>query len=165
MRRIDLTGKTFGKLEVIRLSEERHKTGSRLWECKCHACGNTTYVLGYALLHGKYKSCGCIQPVKRAHGIKRHIDADCIDGTRKSALRMKPHRDSLSGIKGVTWVESRRKWKAYIGFRGKNITLGYFEKKEDAIAARHRAEELYHKPYLEGDKSDATGRDKKMDRG
>jgi hypothetical protein len=161
--RIDLTGQRFGELEVIRLSDVKHKTGTRMWECKCHACGNTTLVLGYALRHGHYKSCGCIQPVKRERGIKRHIAADRIDGTRKSALRVKPHRDSKSGIKGVMWLESRKKWKAYIGFRGRQITLGYFDDVNDAISARHRAEELYHKPYLEGDKSDATGRDQKMD--
>lgn len=152
--RIDLTGQRFGELEVIRLSDVKHKTGTRMWECKCHACGNTTHVLGYSLRHGHYKSCGCIQPTKRDRGVREHIKADRVDGTRKSALRQRPHRDSKSGIKGVTWMESRQKWRAYIGFRGRQITLGYFGKKEDAIAARQRAEEKYHKPYLEADQHD-----------
>ena len=153
--RIDLTGQRFGDLEVIRLSDVKHKTGTRMWECKCHACGNMTHVLGYSLRHGHYKSCGCIQPVKRDRGVKAHIKADRVDGTRKSALRAKAHRDSKSGIKGVTWLESRQRWLAYIGFRGKQINLGYYVNKDDAIAARKRAEEIYHEPYLKGDRDDS----------
>lgn len=147
-KRIDLTGRRFGELEVIRLSDARDKYGVKLWECLCHACGKTTLVHGYSLLHGHYKSCGCIQPAKRDRGVKRHIASDRIDGTRRSALRQRPHRDSKSGIKGVTWMESRQKWKAYIGFRGRQITLGYFDDVNDAVAARKRAEEKYHEPYL-----------------
>lgn len=148
MRRIDLTGRKFGNLEVVRLSDTRHKTGSRMWECLCHACGKTALVLGYSLLHGHYKSCGCIQPVKRDVGVKRHIEKDRVDGTRISSLKSKLHKHNKSGHKGVIWMESRGKWRAYIGYKGKNINLGYYAKKEDAINARKRAEEKYHLPHI-----------------
>ncbi|MEV9641790.1 hypothetical protein ABZ756_13900 [Mammaliicoccus sciuri] len=46
-------------------------------------------------------------------------------------------------------MESRQKWKAYIGFKGKQITLGYYDNKDEAIAARKVGEEKYHKPYLD----------------
>src|SRR5690606_30126031 len=106
----------------------------------CHACGQTTHVLGYSLRHGHYKSCGCLQPVKRDRGVRQHIATDRIDGTRKTALRQKMHKDNKSGHKGVCWDNRRQKWRAYIGIKGKQITLGYFEHMEDAIATRLRAE-------------------------
>lgn len=147
-KRIDLTGQTFGELSVIQLSNKRGKDGTRLWECQC-SCKNIIYLHGYSLLHGHYKSCGCKRIAKRDAGLKKHIKSDRIDGTRKSALKSKLHKGNKSGYKGVTWVESRNKWRAYIGHKGKQVSLGYFDNKEDAVAARQNAEEKYHKPYLE----------------
>lgn len=88
---------------------------------------------------------------KRDAGVKKHIELDRINGTRKSALKSKLHKGNTSGHKGVIWLESRKKWRAYIGYKGKQIHLGNFDSKEDAIKARKKAEEKYHKPYLEGD--------------
>lgn len=148
-KRIDLTGKQFGELKVIRLSEKRGQNNTLLWECLC-SCGNTIYVHGYSLLHGHYKSCGCKRDTKRNAGMMDHLKQDQVNGTRLSALKSKLHKDNKSGQKGVSWMGSRQKWRAYIGFKGKQITLGYFDNKEDAIKARLEAEEKYHKPILEG---------------
>lgn len=147
-KRINLTGRTFGELTVIKLSNKRGKNNKLLWQCKC-SCGNRKYLHAYSLLHGHYKSCGCKRIEKRDQGVKKHIDRDAVDGTRKTALKSKLHKGNKSGHKGVIWMESRKKWKAYIGFKGKQITLGYFNEKEDAIKARLKAEEEYHKPYLD----------------
>lgn len=147
-KRIDLTGKTFGDLSVIRLSDNRGKDGTKLWECKC-VCGKMIYIHAYSLINGHYKSCGCKQAEKRDAGAKKHIKKDTINGTRKSALKSKLHKGNKSGHKGVSWIKSRNKWRAYIGIKGKQITLGYFTNKEDAIKARITAEEKYYKPYLE----------------
>lgn len=147
-KRINLADRRFGELTVIRLSNKR-KDGKQLWECKC-SCGNTTYVHGYSLLHDHYKSCGCKQAIKRDEGLKRYLAKDAVGGTRKSALKAKLHKGNKSGHKGVRWLKNRKKWNAYIGFKGKSINLGYFKNKEDAIKARKQAEEKYHKPYLEG---------------
>lgn len=149
-RRIDLTGQTFGDLEVLRLSDQRGQNNTILWECKCLACGKVTPVQGYALRAGYYKSCGCKQVTKRDNGVREHLKSDRVNGTRKSSLKAKLHKGNKSGHKGVIWVESRQEWKAYIGFQGKNITLGYRKNKEEAIQLRIDAEEKYHKPYLEG---------------
>lgn len=54
---IDLTGRKFGKLTVVRRSSERTKTNAR-WECTCE-CGKTTTVPGCKLTSGHTKSCGC----------------------------------------------------------------------------------------------------------
>lgn len=147
-RRIDLTGQTFGELKVIRLSDRRHANNTLSWECLC-SCGRTVYLLGYSLLHGHYKSCGCKRVAKRNNGVRQHIDSDRVDGTRKSALRAKLHAANKSGHKGVMWIESRQCWKAYIGYRGKQISLGYYKNRNDALAARKAGEEKYHIPHLD----------------
>ena len=155
-KRIDLTGRRFGMLEVVRLSDRQDDEGRLLWECKCD-CGETVYLRGYALLHGHYKSCRCARDNKRDAGALRHIEADTVDGTRISALKAKIHADNKSGHKGVIWLESRGKWRAYIGVKGKQITLGYYVRIEDAIAARQAAEDKYHKPYLAWVEEDNNG--------
>ena len=43
-----------------------------------------------------------------------------------------PHRDSLSGVKGLTWLHKRQKWQVRICVQGKRKTLGYFASKEQA---------------------------------
>lgn len=149
-KRIDLTGRTFGELTVLSLSDRTLDDGSKLWKCRC-TCEKIVYVASFSLLHDHYKSCGCKRNEKRDAGVKKHIEKDSVDGTRKSALKAKLHAGNKSGHKGVIWMQSRNKWKAYIGLKGKQITLGYFDNKEDAIAARKDAEEKYHKPYLKQD--------------
>ena len=57
MRRIvDLTGRKFGKLTVIKLESERTKAGQANWLCECE-CG-TLLVLSQ-LVSRKKTSCGC----------------------------------------------------------------------------------------------------------
>ena len=54
----DLTGQKFGRLTVIKPTEER--TGKYVvWECLCE-CGNTAYISSRYLSSGNMKSCGCI---------------------------------------------------------------------------------------------------------
>ncbi len=52
-----------------------------------------------------------------------------------------PHRNNTSGVKGVSWAKSRRKWDARIKLRGKVVLLGQFARFEDAVAARVAAEQ------------------------
>ena len=54
---IDITGKKFGRLTVIR-REANSKGGQARWLCKCD-CGNDTIVLGTELRRGHTTSCGC----------------------------------------------------------------------------------------------------------
>lgn len=62
LKREDLSGKTFGKLTVIKLDHIQHnKWGTRsFWLCKC-TCGNTKIVKRDHLLSGATKSCGCLE--------------------------------------------------------------------------------------------------------
>lgn len=53
----DLTGKTFGKLTVIKKSDTRI-SNVRTWECRCE-CGNTVLARTGDLISGAKTSCGC----------------------------------------------------------------------------------------------------------
>lgn len=59
MKAIDLTGKTFGKLTVIKRIEN-NKHGNSVWNCLCE-CGKTKNIEGNSLTKSKKatKSCGC----------------------------------------------------------------------------------------------------------
>lgn len=50
----------------------------------------------------------------------------------------RPH--NTSGVTGVVWVKSLRKWKGQIMQNGKNFHLGYYDEFEQAVAARKNAE-------------------------
>lgn len=71
MKRIDLTGKRFGRLLVIAPDEKRDCNGNWFWLCKCD-CGNTAVVHGHKLGR-KTNSCGCLRrentrAMKTKHG-------------------------------------------------------------------------------------------------
>ena len=56
MKRINLSGKKFGRLLVIKKADTLN--GHVRWHCKCD-CGNECVVHGSALRSGNTKSCGC----------------------------------------------------------------------------------------------------------
>lgn len=57
--KINLTHKRFGKLLVLRESQNR-KRGLVTWECQCD-CGNMTLVTTKELRNGTTQSCGCLK--------------------------------------------------------------------------------------------------------
>jgi hypothetical protein len=50
---------------------------------------------------------------------------------------------NTSDYTGIHWDEHRKKWKVEIGYKNKNIYIGRFTNKQDAIAARKQAETEY----------------------
>lgn len=54
----DLTGQRFGHLVVLERAENT-KHGRARWKCRCD-CGNTTTVIGFHLIGGTTKGCGCL---------------------------------------------------------------------------------------------------------
>ena len=81
-----------------------------------------------------------------------HIDGD-RSNNRWDNLRLvdrKQNKQNLgkpvnnkSGHIGVMWYKAGQKWHAQITINGKTKHLGYFERIEDAIAARKEAEDFY----------------------
>ena len=64
---IDLTGKRFGRLTVIkRVGNDNQKKPQ--WRCKCD-CGNETITRANSLRRGTIVSCGCYsKEIHRTHG-------------------------------------------------------------------------------------------------
>lgn len=81
-----------------------------------------------------------------------HINRNPFDN-RKSNLRQATasensmnrglQSNNTSGITGVCWDKRREKWMAYIKINHKNIYLGTFDDKDDAIKARLNGEVKY----------------------
>ena len=70
----DLTGKTFGRLTVLKQAG-RNKGKQVLWKCRCK-CGKERIVVGVDLSRGKTKSCGCF---RRNHAlVKEEFVEDII---------------------------------------------------------------------------------------
>ena len=55
---VDITGNRYGRLVVIKNTDQKASNGVVIWECKCD-CGNTSYVSSFNLIHGITQSCGC----------------------------------------------------------------------------------------------------------
>lgn len=58
--KVDMLGKTFGRLTVVQEVPERNKNGHIMYLCEC-LCGNTHITLGSSLRKGSCTSCGCAQ--------------------------------------------------------------------------------------------------------
>jgi hypothetical protein len=94
---------------------------------------------------------------KIVHGREPKGQIDHIDGNRsnnrvenlrdvsnaENARNRRPYCRTTSGTLGVSWTTHHRRWRAYITVEGKQIALGTFREKSDAIAARRAAEAKY----------------------
>ena len=72
--------------------------------------------------------------------------AKAMDNARNRSLRV----DNKHGVPGLLWWEDRQKWSASIGVGGgKAKSLGFYETKDEAIAARRGAEIVlgYHENH------------------
>lgn len=57
----DLTGKTFGFLKVLAVSENRNRFGQIQYICRCERDGNIKTIVGGCLVNGRTVSCGCFR--------------------------------------------------------------------------------------------------------
>ncbi len=128
----DLIGKKVGELKVISFNYELKK-----YLCKC-SCGNETYVTRSNLLSNHTQSCG---------HLKNDRTLEYVDGTLPYNLTSKLSKNNTSGIKGVSRTRNN-KWISYITLRRKRYTLGIFDKKEDAVFAREKAEKEKFEPII-----------------
>ena len=138
----ELEGKRFGDLTVLNYVEKRE--GQHYWRCRCD-CGNEVEVRENYLKRGHTTSCGCKQATQIVENLK------LVDGTSVTILEAgKKHlnKSNTSGYAGVYFNQKSQQWRAQITFRGKTYYLGSYEKKEDAIEARKRGEEM-HDDFLE----------------
>jgi hypothetical protein len=159
--RKNIKGQRFGRLVAI---EPKIIKGKRTnWLCKCD-CGNEHTANISRLIRGETKSCGCLRKeISTKNGIKyqsnlKPLDIEkvmmsvkktCVEGTSLNCITETIPSHNTSGVKGVTYDKSRHKWQATIEFQRKRYYLGRFDRKEDAIKARKKAEEQYFQPIKE----------------
>lgn len=139
---IDLTGREFGRLTVLSLTDRKVNRGS-VWRCQC-SCGNIVEVPAIALVHNRTKSCGCLrkEQLKGSSNVNKLIQArekDSILGTNVKRLCTKPSAANTSGVVGVSYDKSKNMWEAYIYFQGSRHRLGLTHEKNEAIKLRKEA--------------------------
>ena len=117
-KRLDLTGRRFGKLTVLRPAENIE--GCTAWVCRCD-CGQETIVKTSTLRNDRAKSCGC----------RRRTQITEMEKARKN---------NTSSVTGVEWLPDRKRWKASICLNRKRYYLGEHLHFEDAAEARRNAE-------------------------
>lgn len=83
-RLIDLTGKKFGKLLVLK-RVDNDKYGNLNWECLCN-CGNKKIIRGANLRNGLTKSCGCYNYEQSVAFGKKWGGHNKIHGMKQSRL-------------------------------------------------------------------------------
>lgn len=84
-------------------------------------------------------------PVHGIDHIKGKEAGNCVANLRDvpqsvNGKNTKKHSTNTSGHPGVSWDAKNRKWGAYIKVEGRQIRLGRFIAKRDAIGARKAAE-------------------------
>lgn len=148
----DITGKRYGLLTAIKYIG-KDKDNNELWECKCD-CENTVTRTKNSLRDSKRLSnCGCIKEDIYINNLEKALESlkenNWVEGTAINSID--PNimlKNNKSGIKGVHWDKSRKKWLAQIVFKGKNYHLGRYDNKEDAAKARKEAEEKLFNPII-----------------
>ena len=119
-----LDGRRFGHITVI---DKNRQNGSYiLWNCRCD-CGREFTAQGRNLLSGRLTHCGC-QDIP----INDEIERDALE----HPLQGRVPKGNISGCRGVTYNEKRRRWIARYMHKGKNYYLGSFYSLTDAINAR-----------------------------
>lgn len=139
--REDLTGKRFGRLQVL-YPAENHR-GRTSWVCRCD-CGNLHIATSHDLKAGKTTSCGCLK-TEIQQNVKNQLHR--IDGTCVEWLEKRKHRsDNTSGFRGVCLC--RGKFRATIGFKKQRFHIGTYDTFEEAVQARLDAEKLIHEGFV-----------------
>lgn len=127
MKKIDLVGKRFGKLVVIKPIITENK--NRAWECVCD-CGNTKVILGCNLTGGKSNSCGCA----RVDSMKKIMTTHGGSGTKLYSIfkgmfqRCYNEKNPAYHYYGGKGVKICSEWKDnFSNFREWSLLNGYNE--------------------------------------
>lgn len=129
---IDLTGKRFGGLTVIRRAAENYVapcgTTAPMWLCRCD-CGKQLTVLGKNISTGKSTNCGCVQMAnfhasRRTHGDSRTSRLYRIYNNMKTRCT-NPNATHFKRY-GGRGISVCRDWESsYESFRDWAMTNGY----------------------------------------
>lgn len=116
MKKIDLTGKRFGRLVVLEEAERKPNQTIR-WLCKCD-CGNIKSIKSAHLIGGQINSCGCLRNelnLKRSitHGMNNTRIHRIWVGIRTRCYNKNEKCYKYYGGRGIKICD---KWKTFEGF-------------------------------------------------
>lgn len=147
----DITGLKSGRLTALKATCKRDCNGSVMWECPC-SCGNTALVSAHNLIDKRVRSCGCLRKDNSkvtGNALGESTKNVCVNGTNIRNLTSKVPKNNTSGIKGVSWDNSRKLWVAQIAFKGTHYNLGRYKDIKEAEKARKVAEDNMYGNFLE----------------
>ena len=115
MKLVDLTGKQFGKLTVVkRLQSKKYPSGggATVYLCVCE-CGNKKAVLAGNLRNGHTTSCGCVQSQVRIathtkHGASEHRLHNTWTNMKQRCYNHKSDDYKNYGARGITVCDEWR---------------------------------------------------------
>ena len=125
MRLIDLTGKKFGYLTVIRRngsSMPSGRKGNAKWLCRC-ICGQERSVVGSKLIRGENRSCGCkkgefITVSLTTHGMTGTTTYHVWGNMMKRCLNPKEARYYRYGGRGIGVCKRWMKFENFLADMG-----------------------------------------------
>lgn len=140
----DIADRRFGRLTALYATEKRDTKGSVYWHCRCD-CGTEVDVTEDGLVHGNYRSCGCLKKEIQMDipNQLHHIDGTCVEWLEKRKHR----KDNTSGFRGV-YNRGKGQFRVSIGFKKKRFYVGTYHTLDDAIAARLEEEALIHNQFV-----------------
>lgn len=147
-RQKDLTNKKFGRLTAL-YSKNVNKRYE--WLCECE-CGKKIWVKTSSLINGHTKSCGCLNNDVFLQNSNRYLEEyrqkNYVENTSISKIKAKNNKNNTSGVSGVYYHKSIKKWIGKLTFQRKTH-MKAFSEKTDAIKYRKQLEEKYFKPILD----------------
>ena len=118
-----------------------------MWECRCE-CGTITYKATDTLKNPELSMCKTC--AEQRHAKAARDGAGFVAGTQISKIKnQKLMATNTSGCRGVYYDGKTNRYRARLTFRGKIMSFGSYERFEDAVKARQRAEEEIFGKFLE----------------
>lgn len=133
MNTVDLTGRVFGRLTVLKLDHKEPRpirNGKKdgyfyFWLCKCE-CGNIIIIKKEYFFNNKTKSCGCYtkdNPPKRTHGMSDTRIYEIWKNMKRRCYDKTNHRFLNYGGRGITICDEWR--NDFVSFHKWAIDNGY----------------------------------------
>lgn len=131
---------------LIKSVYRKRYNGSNCTFCiaRCPVCGQDTETLLSRIRRGMKRCAKCNRDLGKK--LDCVTEAYFVDGTclhlLQSRLSGTVNKNSSTGVNGVSRVKDGR-YRAYINFRRKQYHLGVYDRLEDAVDARKKAETLF----------------------
>lgn len=123
-KRLDLRGKTFGRLKVLHISHSA-KNGDILWKCEC-SCGNIILIRASNLKSGNTSSCGCLAiDIRTSHNMSGIPEYKVWEGIIQRCTNPKTSNYNDYGGRGIKVCQRWFNFKYFIEDMGRRPSSKY----------------------------------------